>query len=164
MLRVVSRILESREDIAKPPVKKQMEALIAGVIPEGRAGDFNQSLMELGALVCVPNGEPKCGLCPLKELCLAHLHGTADQIPVKTRGKARKCEERTVFAVERGGAVLLSKRPDQGLLAGLYEFPTLREGFPARKALTIWESPGKRCFPWRPCLRQSISSPMWSGA
>ena len=143
VLRVVSRILESREDIAKPPVKKQMEALIAGVIPEGRAGDFNQSLMELGALVCVPNGEPKCGLCPLKELCLAHLHGTADQIPVKTRGKARKCEERTVFAVERGGAVLLSKRPDQGLLAGLYEFPNAPGRLSGPESLNYLGIPGE---------------------
>ncbi len=135
VLRVVSRLLESREDILKPAVKKQMEALIGSVLPEGRAGAFNQALMELGALVCVPNGEPRCMECPLRGLCLARRRGTAGELPVKTPKKARVVEERTVLVIQRGGEVLLRKRPEQGLLAGLYEFPNASRWLSEKEAL-----------------------------
>ena len=118
VLRVVSR-----EDILKQSVKRQMEELLRAVMPKDEAGSFNQALMEIGAMVCVPNGAPHCGECPLRGLCLARRGGLTEEIPVKTPKKARVIEERTVFAVRRKGQVLLHKRPEKGLLAGLYELP-----------------------------------------
>ncbi len=123
VLRVISRLLASREDILKQSVKRRMEALLRDTMPKDAAGAFNQALMEVGALVCVPGGVPRCSECPLRGLCLAGREGITEEIPVKTPKKARVVEERTVFAVLRGSQVLLHKRPARGLLAGLYELP-----------------------------------------
>ncbi|MCI8464743.1 MAG: A/G-specific adenine glycosylase [Lachnospiraceae bacterium] len=123
VLRVVSRLLADRGDILKQSVKRQMEELLREIMPKDAAGAFNQALMELGALVCVPNGAPHCQECPVKGLCLARREDLTGQIPVKTPKKARVIEERTVFAVRKGEQVLLHKRPEKGLLAGLYELP-----------------------------------------
>ncbi len=80
--------------------------------------------MELGALVCVPNGPPKCGVCPVSGLCKAHLNGLTGQIPVKSPKKERTSENLTVFVIESGdGLYGLRKRPQKGLLAALWEFP-----------------------------------------
>lgn len=123
VLRVLSRILSSEKDIAKQSVKKEFEELVMKLIPADRPGTFNQALMELGAVVCVPNGEPHCTNCPLKEYCLAYREGKIDRIPVKSGKKERRIEERTVFIIRDGEKVLLHKRPAKGLLAGLYELP-----------------------------------------
>ena len=89
VLRVLSRLLARREDILDAKVKKRVETEITGIIPKGRAGDFNQSLMELGAMVCLPNGAPKCGNCPLEAICLAHRAGIQGELPVKAPKKPR---------------------------------------------------------------------------
>lgn len=123
VLRVVSRLTGSREDIMKQSVRKKMEEALEKVIPADGASDFNQGLIELGAIVCVPNGEPKCGECPVAHLCEARKQGTACEIPVKSKGKARKMEKRTVLLFNDGQRLAIQKRPSKGLLAGLYEFP-----------------------------------------
>ncbi|MEZ3487845.1 MAG: A/G-specific adenine glycosylase [Lachnospiraceae bacterium] len=125
VLRVISRLTGSREDIAKQSVRKKIEDLLKPLIPEDAAGDFNQGLIELGAIVCVPNGEPKCGECPLYDFCEAGKRGLVSEIPVKSRGKARKVEERTVFLFKDGKRLAIRKRPPKGLLASLYEFPNV---------------------------------------
>ena len=89
VLRVISRVTLSREDILKQSVKRGIEQAIVEIMPADRPGAFNQALMELGAMVCVPNGEPHCESCPLKELCLARKMGAMDEIPVKKEVKAR---------------------------------------------------------------------------
>ena len=81
VLRVLSRVTKSYEDIMKQAVRRKMEERVEAVIPCDRAGDFNQSLIELGAIVCVPNGAPKCGECPLKMLCRAHAEGVEEELP-----------------------------------------------------------------------------------
>ncbi len=124
VLRVVSRLTGSFEDIMKQSVRKKMEDALEQVIPEDAAGDFNQGLIELGAIVCVPNGEPKCGECPVAGFCEARKRGVIAEIPVKSKGKARKIEERTVFVFRDGRQIAIRKRPSKGLLAGLYEFPS----------------------------------------
>lgn len=124
VLRVVSRLTGSFEDIMKQSVRKKMEDALEQVIPKDAAGDFNQGLIELGAIVCVPNGEPKCGECPVAGACEARKQGTIGKIPVKSKGKARKIEERTVFVFRDGRQIAIRKRPSKGLLAGLYEFPS----------------------------------------
>ena len=125
VLRVLSRLTASYEDILKQSVKKKMEARVEEIIPADRAGDFNQSLIELGAIVCVPNGAPKCEACPLASLCQAREQGIQTELPKKTPPKARKQEERTVLVLVSDNKAILRKRPKKGLLAGLYELPNL---------------------------------------
>lgn len=132
VLRIIMRAAEDSSDIARQSVKNKVEQALLPIIPHGRAGMFTQAMMELGATVCVPNGEPLCGQCPWKPLCLACAHGTANRLPVKAKPKARRLEKKTVLIVRDGDRVLLQKRPEEGLLAGMYEFPYL-EGYPSEK-------------------------------
>ena len=90
-------------------------------------GIFNQALMELGATVCVPNGEPHCGKCPWYGLCEARKQNRIAEIPVKTKAKARRIEKKTVLVVKDGEQLALHKRSNTGLLAGLYELPNVAE-------------------------------------
>ncbi len=85
-------------------------------------------MMELGAVVCVPNGQPKCDLCPVRGFCQAGLHGTMEKFPVKAPKKPRVVEERTVLVIQDGSCTAIRKRPPKGLLAGLYELPNT-EGY-----------------------------------
>lgn len=95
------------------------------MIPTDRAGDFSQSLIELGAIVCVPNGAPKCGECPLAALCQAHRDGVETELPKKTPPKSRRIQDKTVLVLVSDNQAALRKRPAKGLLAGLYELPNL---------------------------------------
>ena len=95
------------------------------IIPEDRAGDFNQALIEIGAIVCVPNGKAKCGECPLSFCCKAKEKGIVDELPRKKAKKERRVENRTVLVLREGNRVAIRKRPGKGLLAGLYELPNL---------------------------------------
>lgn len=128
VLRVLSRVLKSREDILKQSTKKWLETELAGTMPKKEASHFNQGLIEIGAMVCVPNGQPKCGECPLASLCLARKEGLTGEIPVKTPPKKRRMEERTVCVIECEGKVALNRRGETGLLAALYELPNV-EGY-----------------------------------
>lgn len=123
VLRVAMRILACHEDITKPAVKKAIEQAFAEIIPKKRAGDFNQSLMELGATVCLPNGVAKCEVCPLNGLCRAYQQNLVTELPVKAEKRPRKIEERTVFVITCGKKAALRKRGETGLLAGLWELP-----------------------------------------
>ena len=125
VLRVLSRIKASREDIAKQSVKTAMEQEVRKIIPKGRAGDFNQALIELGAIVCVPNGKARCHECPLAFCCRAKAEGIVHELPKKKAKKERRVEERTVLILREGDRVAIRKRPSRGLLAGLYELPNL---------------------------------------
>ena len=125
VLRVVSRLTESYEDIMSQKVRTAMEDALEQVMPKHAAGDFNQGLIELGAMVCVPNGAPKCEVCPLSHLCVAHQHGTQVELPVKKKAKERRIEKRTILVLKDGENVAIKKRPKKGLLAGLYELPNV---------------------------------------
>ena len=127
VLRVMMRLGNCRGDIADPKVKAAVRSAVKSAMPEAREDIriFNQALMELGATVCVPNGEPKCGDCPMKEACLARKCGTAMILPVKSGKKQRRREEKTVYVLLQGDRVALRKRGEEGLLAGLWEFPNL---------------------------------------
>lgn len=125
VLRVISRILASYEDITKQSVKNQIEADIKEIMPLDRPGDFNQALMELGATVCVPNGIAKCEICPLQNICLAKGKNIVMELPKKAPRKPRRIEPRTVLVIKDGDKAAISKRPSKGLLAGLYELPNL---------------------------------------
>lgn len=121
VLRVLSRFLGSEEDISKARVKKRFEEELEKVIPQEAASDFNQALIELGAIVCVPNGAPKCESCPIEKWCRAKAMGKQMELPVKKKAKERRIEKRTVLILKDGEYIAIRKRPRQGLLAGLYE-------------------------------------------
>ena len=137
VLRVISRVTLSREDILKQSVKRSMEQAIVEIMPADRPGAFNQALMELGAMVCVPNGEPHCESCPLKGLCLARKMGAMDEIPVKKAKKPRRIEEKTVMIIRDGEHLAIHKRPPKGLLSGLYELPNT-EGHLTQDEAVAW--------------------------
>ena len=127
VLRVFARLYDDTRLITDPAVKKAFTARVMEHQPPEQAGDYNQALMELGALVCVPNGAPLCAACPLHGLCKARAAGTAPTLPRKAAPKARKVAPVTVALVESGGNFLIRQRPEKGLLAGLWE-PLLWEG------------------------------------
>lgn len=127
VLRVVTRLTDCHDDIADLKTKRAIRAALQSVMP-AEGGDirlFNQATMELGAIVCVPNGPPRCEECPAAEFCLGRLRGTAQTLPVKAPKKSRRVEEKTVFLLLRQGRAALRRRPDGGLLAGLWEFPNV---------------------------------------
>ncbi len=122
VLRVISRLTADVTPIDLPTYKQQVQESLAAVYP-AQAGDFTQALMELGATVCGPNREPECESCPCKDFCLGFQRGTAKELPVKLPKKGRRTEEKTVFLFCAEGRYALLKRPEKGLLAGLWQFP-----------------------------------------
>ena len=132
VLRIAARLSGYQGDIKAPQFRKVTEAKVMEWMPDGQAGDFNQALMELGATVCVPNGRPDCGSCPVREKCEAGLRGLTDRIPAKQEKKERPVIHKTVFVILDGSGHALCRRPDTGLLAGLYELPNT-EGWLSRE-------------------------------
>ena len=122
VLRVVSRLTNDDTPIDLPAYKKQVQMSLAKVYPS-QAGAFTQALMELGATVCGPNRKPDCENCPCRDFCKANKAGTAERLPVKSPKRSRRVEDMTVFLLCCDGKYALRKRPDRGLLAGLWEFP-----------------------------------------
>ena len=116
VLRVFSRLYNDPGVITEPAVKKAFTARVMEHQPPEKAGDYNQALMELGALVCVPNGAPLCGQCPLAEVCLARAAGTTAQLPQKAKPKPRKLVPVTLALVESPAGFLVQQRPEKGLL------------------------------------------------
>ena len=125
VLRILSRLRMDDRDILDSNVRKSIEEELRGVIPNNRPGDFNQALMELGATVCVPNGSPRCGECPWREMCRAKIEDRISEYPRKAPRKPRNIEKRTILVIKHGDLIALRKRPEKGLLAGMYEFPTM---------------------------------------
>lgn len=125
VLRVISRYEMNPGMITDTKVKQRIEQDLAEIIPVDYPGDFNQAMMELGAMVCLPNGMPRCDACPLKESCKAYHHNCATEYPKKETKKARTIEKKTILIVQDADKAALRKRADKGLLAGMYEFPAL---------------------------------------
>lgn len=123
VLRVITRVAADSSDIMKQSFRTKVEQELLKIIPKDRASAFNQGLMELGATVCLPNGAPQCGICPWQGFCEAACRGLWEEIPVKSKAKPRKIEEKTVFIIRDGEKIVLRKRPARSLLAGMYEFP-----------------------------------------
>jgi len=122
VLRVLTRLLADGRKIDDQKVKSDFAGELKEVYPR-QAGDFCQALMELGAIVCVPNGAPLCDKCPWKNICRAHLAGREEEFPVREEKKARKVTPVTVLVLKCGDLFALEKRPDSGLLASLWQFP-----------------------------------------
>ncbi len=125
VLRVIARVTGTRADLSKPALRREIGNRLKAVYPSGRCGDFTQSLMELGATVCLPNGAPKCGECPLAGFCVGLRTGCARDLPLRPEKKARRVVNLTVFLLRCGDCAALRRRPEKGVLAGLWEFPNM---------------------------------------
>ena len=137
VLRVIARLTEEPEDILKQRTRKKIEDMLEKIMPADHPGEFNQSLMELGATVCVPNGPARCEACPVKDFCLAKAHEKVVEYPRKAPKKARRIEEKTVLILQNGQEYAIHKRPAGGLLGGLYELPNL-EGYRSREEILAY--------------------------
>ena len=126
VFRILTRVAADDTDIMKPSFRTLLEKELREVMQGMEMpGAFNQALMELGATVCVPNGAPLCKQCPWNSLCLARKEERIAELPVKTKAKARRIEKRTVLVIRDNDKVAIRKRPEKGLLAGLYELPNV---------------------------------------
>jgi len=120
--RVVARLFAERAPL--PGAKPRLRALTASLVPEERAGDFAQALMDLGAVICTPR-RPRCMLCPWRENCAAAAMGIAESLPTQAEKPERPLRYGVAFWLARGdGAVLLRRRPERGLLGGMIELPS----------------------------------------
>jgi A/G-specific adenine glycosylase len=120
--RVLARVFNMPLPIDSPQGLKTLWQLADDHLPPGRAGDHNQALMDLGAVLCTPR-KPACAMCPLKEICQAVRLGMQEQLPVKKASAAVPQIEVTAAVILQNGKVLITRRPSKGLLGGLWEFP-----------------------------------------
>ena len=141
VLRVLSRLTENDTPIDLPARKREVQNQLAEIYPT-EAGAFTQALMELGATLCGPNWKPRCGECPCRSFCGGAIHGTAERYPVKLPKKGKKQEDRTVFVLSCDGKYALEKRPNLGLLAGLWQFPNVTGKLETAEALAQAETWG----------------------
>jgi len=138
VMRVLSRIYANYDDISKASTRKKFEKIVRDIISTDRPSDYNQALMELGAMVCSPTN-PSCLLCPVQTHCSAREEGVQDVLPVKAKKKPpKKMKMKAVILRDEEGKVLIERRPDTGLLAKLWQFPNIEaetEGLDDLKAL-----------------------------
>lgn len=142
VLRILARLRMDERDILDSGVKHAVETELLQVIPKDRPGDFNQALMELGAVVCVPNGMPKCDICPLAAFCEAMKIGRIADYPKKKPKKPRSIEEKTILVIQNDDKIVLRKRKETGLLAGMYEFPSMDGTQTAKRVLAYVRAMG----------------------
>lgn len=143
--RVLARLLNLREPVDQPSVKKHIWALAEQLVPQKNAGDFNQSMMELGAMVCTPKS-PKCLVCPLRDACVARAEGDAESLPIKLPKKKPVAVTHVVFAVHRNGKYLFEQRPASGLWSNMWQLPTW-ESPPPEVVETLTENRSRRVTP-----------------
>jgi A/G-specific adenine glycosylase len=123
VIRVLARAFAVRGDVSRPAVRRRLQALADDLLPPGRAGDFNEAMMELGATVCIPS-QPRCQACPLRAVCRARKEGRVHAYPAKRRRPP--VPHRLVGAaviVDRAGRLLIAQRKAESMLGGLWEFP-----------------------------------------
>jgi len=139
VLRVLARLRSDSECVDEPKHKKRIQRELAEIYP-GQAGAFTQALMELGATVCLPNGEPKCDICPCSEFCAKQWRS----YPLRKPKAKRRQEDRSLFILRCGDQYALTKRPPEGLLAGLWQFPDTLGHLTTEGAVAYLEALGLR--------------------
>jgi A/G-specific adenine glycosylase len=123
VMRVMSRIFLIDDDIAKSATKKKFGQIVQELITEADPSAFSQSLMDLGAMICRPRN-PLCPECPVREFCRANAEGVQSEYPVKSRKAGPVTKSYAILLLrDGGGKFLIEKRPEKGLLAGLWQFP-----------------------------------------
>lgn len=145
IIRVLCRAFDVTEDPSRPLVRRFLWQLAGDLLPRGRAGDFNQALMDLGASICTPRS-PQCGSCPWRGFCRAYRQGNQDERPLRPARRLKPHYDIAVGVIEKDGCVLIARRPAKGLLGGLWEFPggKIEAGETAEQALSreVWEELG----------------------
>lgn len=136
VLRVYSRLLADDANIDLQTTKKRITGKLQETYPRKNPGIATQALMELGATVCVPNGAPRCDICPVAEICQARKQDTWRNLPVRSEKKKRKIVDKTVFILLTEDTVALHKRSASGLLAGMWEFPNVDAKLDKQEAVT----------------------------
>ena len=133
--RVLARVFGIRADVTKPATHKLLWTLAAEILPGKNPGTFNQALMELGALICLPVN-PRCDICPMRRVCMARANGQQDELPNRGEQRAQKRVFHDAAFVRHGDLILLHRRPPHGLLAGMWELPPLeKQQLPRRRPL-----------------------------
>ncbi|KPK90398.1 MAG: hypothetical protein AMJ88_16190 [Anaerolineae bacterium SM23_ 63] len=120
--RVISRLIDLPIDPRSPEGESQLRSWALGELPSGRSSTFNQALMDLGAMVCVPR-IPDCVTCPLAQFCLAFQRDVQDARPVRTQRRPIPHITAAAAVLRRGEQVFIGRRPEGVLLGGLWEFP-----------------------------------------
>lgn len=144
VLRVVARLEAISENILSESVKKNIREELRGMhdANDGTFGLLNQAFMDLGAGVCLAGGAPKCDICPISAYCRCFALGLQSELPVRVKKQKRRVEKRTVLLIRRDETYAIRKRPDSGLLSGLYEFPNEAGELSSDDALAKAESLG----------------------
>lgn len=138
VLRVMSRLTADERDITLASTKGTWEEELSSMMPPGDEGNFTQGLMELGATVCLPNGNPKCEICPVRKYCQAYRKNAVLQFPVKSPKKERTKEYLSVFFLVHRKKIALQKRDGKGLLSGLWQLPNCNQEKALPVALSEW--------------------------
>jgi len=154
VLRVYARLTAATDCVDLPAVKQRVSNELAEVISNIDPACFNQAVMELGALVCLPNGAPRCAVCPLAHLCRANAAGEQLQYPVRLKKKARRTEEITVFILTANQTLAVEKREPDGLLGGLWALPNIPGDLDERKALALVKNWGAEPVELIKCSRK----------
>ena len=128
VLRVIARLQKSYENVLLPETRKRVFSQLIQIMPD-EAGAFNEALMELGEVVCLPNGSPDCVNCPVREYCAAYREKLTEELPVRIKQTKRRKENKSVFLIRSSqNRIAIEKRPDKGLLSGMYQLPNI-DGF-----------------------------------
>ncbi len=125
LLRIFSRLEFFTGNVLTTKAKREAYQFFKRIIPKERPGDFNQALMDLGSIICLPKGDIHCSRCPWQKSCKAYSSGKETELPNRGEKKRKKLVEKTILLLYDSKQLVLQKRPSEGLLAGLYEFPHL---------------------------------------
>ncbi len=130
VLRVYMRVYECYTNVDSLATRKQVRQHLMTIIPKQKqAGEFNQALMELGEVICIPRGVPKCSLCPLHDACLSRKNHTFLSLPVRSPKKEKKVENYTVLLIKNKNKYAICQRAETGLLANMWQFPMLPDDY-----------------------------------
>ena len=149
VLRVAARAAGISDDIMDANTRKMFQKMMEKAVSKERPGEYNQALMDLGATVCVPSGAPDCEQCPLAALCEAKRLNLQNSLPVRTKKAKRRVEELTLFLLLRENQIAVRKRPEEGLLAGLWEFPHVPGTLDEKAAAQTLRNWGIMPLEWR---------------
>lgn len=135
--RVLARLMAIRESVDDRQTDKRIWELAEELVPAERPGGFNQAMMELGAVVCLPRG-PRCGECPASRWCAARKQGLEQTLPIRASRRKPRAVEHHMLAIERDGQWLFMRRLAKGLWAGMWQMPTVEQQSMTGRSLAAW--------------------------
>jgi A/G-specific adenine glycosylase len=152
VLRVVMRLMACDDDIMLPATKRTVATALRAVYPDGRnASLLTEGLMELGETVCIPNGEPHCDHCPVRDFCKGYESGYPSAYPTRIVKTKRRIEKRTALLLRFGDRYAIVKRPSTGLLASMWEYPNHEGMMTAEEVIEHLSSQGIKVKAITPC-------------